>query len=80
MRDCPHHEAFCAWHKEHLKSWGWARRTACLPQRTTPQISNQGHFLPRGGPIPGNRFCYKMGRAGDASRHDIRMVQSFGIG
>ena len=36
MRNCPHHEAFCTWHKEHLNSLGWARRTGCPPQRTTP--------------------------------------------
>ena len=48
-----------------------------MPQRTTPQISDQGHFLPRGGPIPGNRAYDKRGRAGDATGCDVRRMQSF---
>ena len=38
-----------------FKLLGVGRRTGCLPQRTTPWISDQGHFLPRGGPSPENR-------------------------
>ena len=45
MQDCPHCEAFHTWHKEHLNSLGWARRTGCLPQRTTHRSSSLGHFL-----------------------------------
>ena len=63
-----------------LNSLEWARGTGCPPQRTTPQISNQGHFLPRGSSIPGNGAYDKMGRAGDVSGCDIRRVQSFDTG
>ena len=50
------------------------------PKEQLSRISDQGHFLPRGGPGPGNRAYNKMGRARDASRHSTRGVQSFGTG
>ena len=36
VRDCPHCKVFCTWHKEHLNTLGWAKRTGCPSQRTTP--------------------------------------------
>ena len=66
MRDCPHCKTFCAWHKEHLNSLGWARRTGCLPQRKTPQTSNQDHFLSRSELGLRNGAYDKMGGTRDA--------------
>ena len=80
MRDCPHRETFGTWDKEHLNSLGVGQKNRHPPQRTTPQISDKGHFLPRGCPGPGNRAYDKMGWAGDASRHNTRGVQSLGTG
>ena len=74
VRDCLHCEAFRTWHKEHLNSLGWTRRTGCQLQRTMTQISDQCHFSPGGGPFTGNRAYNKMGRAGDTSRCDVRRV------
>ena len=36
MRDCPHHEAFCAWHKEHLNSLGASQKN----RMPTPKNNN----------------------------------------
>ena len=41
VRECPHCEAFCAWHKDHLNSKGWARKTGHLPQRPKPQLTTR---------------------------------------
>ena len=50
MRDCPHCEAFRAWHKEHLNSWGRARKKDACPkdqclELMTKVISYQGVAL-----------------------------------
>ena len=34
VRDCPHREAFCAWHREHLNSKGVG------PQKKAPTVKS----------------------------------------
>ena len=66
-QDCPHRKTFRTWHKEHLNSLGWARRTEHLPQRTINQSSSMGHFLSQGSSGSGDRAYNKMGRTRDSS-------------
>ena len=80
VRDCPHHEAFCAWHKDNLNSQGWAREAGCLPQRPKPRINHQSCILPRSTPDSGDWTHHKVGRPRDISGRDARRVQSFGTG
>ena len=79
-RECPHCEAFRAWHKDHLNSLGWARKTGHLPQRPKPQTNHQGCFLPKSSLDCGNRAHNEVGRTRDTSGHGARMVQSLGTG
>ena len=36
VRDCPHHEAFCAWHKEHLNSLGASQKNRMPTPKNNP--------------------------------------------
>ena len=78
--DCPYHKAFCVWHREHLNSLGAGQKNRTPPQRKTPQISNQDHFLPRGEPDPGNGAYDKVGGTRDTSGCIVRRVQGLGTG